>query len=327
LTTQDLRLLRSFKKGALVLLLAVGVALLVWLFRAADQRNAVVTIENAGGVVVYSDGNRSKAAGQEPVFRHFVASVTEVHWRRPGEELPQVARLSDLKVLRLRGATVSDDRLACLAGLKLERLDLSRTNITDADLVHVGRLAEMRHLDLSSTTITDAGTAHLAGLANLESLNVVDTRITGFGLAALRRLPSMKVLDSDSSRKRRDSIGQVQLWGGSVVQDKMRGGIVLSVDLSHTDFGDDRISVLSGFPELEYLDLAGTNITDAGLAGLGVCSNLRDLILSATAVSDAGLDSLTELQDLDRLDLYQTDVTSAGTHELQQALPGLKITN
>jgi hypothetical protein len=329
-TPQDLRWLRRFRTGALVLLVAVGGPFLIWIFRAAEQRNAVVAIENAGGRVVYSEKNRSDSE-----WRHFVSSVAEVHLRADSSSrrqkqaaekaLQAIASLADLKGLRLRGE-ITDEQLECLTGLELENLEVARTRITDAGLVHIGRLARLRRLHLGGTAITDAGLEELLGLTYLEWLNVEGTRVTREGLTKLGRLPNLKTVDSDLKQARKHAIEQIEHWGGSISKDKMRGGIVRAVHLSHTEFGDDRVSVLSGLPDLEELNLAGTRITDAGLAGLNVCPKLQDLILSATAVSDDGIASLTELRNLRRVNLYRTKVTHEGIRELRLAFPGIKIT-
>jgi hypothetical protein len=81
------------------------------------------------------------------------------------------------------GGTVSYDD----AG-RVMRVDLHETKITDADLIVLRELPELRELDLRKTAITDAGLAHVAPLAKLRFLNVFRTPMTDRGLALLAQL-------------------------------------------------------------------------------------------------------------------------------------------
>src|SRR5438132_1461123 len=58
--------------------------------------------------------------------------------------------------------------------------------ITDAALVHIGRLTQLQGLDLQGARVTDAGLAHLRGLTHLYTLNLSGSKVTGAGLVHLR---------------------------------------------------------------------------------------------------------------------------------------------
>ncbi|MFO1094722.1 MAG: hypothetical protein U0992_15660 [Planctomycetaceae bacterium] len=53
-----------------------------------------------------------------------------------------------------------------------------RTNVTDEDLQHLGRLTNLETLFLSQTEVTGTGLASLQGLSNLRSLSLEDTLVT-----------------------------------------------------------------------------------------------------------------------------------------------------
>lgn len=97
---------------------------------------------------------------------------------------------------RLRLQQFGDAQLAELAelGPVLRWLDLGETAVTDAGLVHLATMRELRRLQLDRTAITDAGFAHLRPLGQLESLNLFGTTVTDEGLASLRPLTRLRTL-------------------------------------------------------------------------------------------------------------------------------------
>ena len=88
---------------------------------------------------------------------------------------------------------------------------------------------------------------------------------------------------------------------------------------------DASLAHLQSLTELTFLDLSNTNVSDAGLAHLTDLTNLMHLELSSTRISDKGLVHLKKLTKLNDLNLPATQVSEAGVHELQQALPSLRI--
>ena len=85
-------------------------------------------------------------------------------------------------------------RLAELAplALNIHTMDLSRTQVKDADLAVLAGMRNLSRLILSRTGITDAGIAQLAGCASLEEVNLYSTGVTDAGLAQLGALKSLK---------------------------------------------------------------------------------------------------------------------------------------
>ena len=60
--------------------------------------------------------------------------------------------------------------------------------MTDAGLVHVGRLTGITGLNLSATKVTDAGLLHLQALGKLTKLNLTGTAVTDQGVAEAKKL-------------------------------------------------------------------------------------------------------------------------------------------
>ena len=77
---------------------------------------------------------------------------------------------------------------------KLQELELARTAVTDAGLVHLKGLTNLQSLDLDFTKITDAGLVHLKGMTGLSMLLLQGTKVTDAGVADLQKaLPDCKI--------------------------------------------------------------------------------------------------------------------------------------
>lgn len=188
--------------------------------------------------------------------------------------------------------TVRDDDLRLLQWLDEVRcLNLSRTRITDAGLVHVKNCFQLERLSLADTEkMTDAGLEHVGNIRTLDSLSLGATWVSDAGLVHLKNLNNLTYLD--------------------LIATKI------------TDAGLDHIKELK---KLEWLNLSRTQVTDAGLTKLKQMKHLVFLDVSETQVTDAGLAHLREIRMLKTLWLGGTKVTDRGVAELKKTLPKLAI--
>jgi HEAT repeat protein len=237
-----------------------------------------------------------------PAVRASTAEALGTWYKGADSAVPALIEATKDRVEEVAGAataalaSIYGRKIACDADLrlfqnldKLERLDLSGKEVTDAGMVHLSQLRQLRHLRLP-TTITDEGLAQLQGLANLESLELVGTPVSDAGLRNLTRMTRLRHLSL------RDVAG------------------ITDAGLTH----------LKGLTSLETLGLRGTQVTDAGLAHLGALGNLRSLVLTEH-VTDAGLAHLGGLKRLEHLNLLKSRVTREGVRRLKKALPGCDI--
>ncbi len=187
-----------------------------------------------------------------------------------------------------RGKDIIDAIVALGGGYEWARaaLDLSVTQVTDDEMVHLEQLTNLKVLDLFARPITDRGTAHLATLTNLEYLVLGRTKLTDAGLEALRELTNLKVLN-----------------------------------LAFTQVSDSGLKNIAGLENLEELNLSNTQITDSGLVHLKGLPSLRQLWLDETQITDAGLEHLVTLTGLQTLDVPGTLLTEEGIQQLRAALP------
>ena len=73
-------------------------------------------------------------------------------------------------------------------------LNLSNTQITDADLQFLLQIPRFTALNLSNTQITDAGLQFLLQIPELTALNLSNTQITDAGLQFLLQIPELIAL-------------------------------------------------------------------------------------------------------------------------------------
>ena len=83
------------------------------------------------------------------------------------------------------------ERLAPIA-MNVHTLDLSRTKITDEDLVTVGKMGHLTRLILSRTATTDVGLGYLKTCSQLDYINIYQTKVTDAGLTNLESLAKLR---------------------------------------------------------------------------------------------------------------------------------------
>ncbi|MHC4445656.1 MAG: leucine-rich repeat domain-containing protein, partial [Planctomycetota bacterium] len=93
---------------------------------------------------------------------------------------------------------VSDTDLAKLSGSTgLRTLSLNGTQLTDAGMVHLGKLHDLQRLEIYGSNITDAGLAHLKGLTNLQHLDLFGSSVTDAGFVYLKQMSNLQELRLD----------------------------------------------------------------------------------------------------------------------------------
>ena len=131
---------------------------------AAKRRAAIAEIVELGGVIEYYDAK--SGCGNPPRWYSWLRTLH-------GDE-----HLDNPFGVSLIGLEVTDAELMDLKSLtNLKSLGLSKSQITDAGVVHLKGLTNLLALSLSDTQITDAGLEHLEGLTNLVWLDLTETSL------------------------------------------------------------------------------------------------------------------------------------------------------
>jgi hypothetical protein len=108
--------------------------------------------------------------------------------------------MPNLRGINLYETNVKDADLEWLARCRrLERIELSGTDIGERGLAHLSRLPAVRTLTLWSCDISDEGCHSLAKMQSLEGLAVSSRHITAAGVAALGDLRNLRRLSIRAS--------------------------------------------------------------------------------------------------------------------------------
>ena len=182
--------------------LILSVWLACWVKRARDQAHAVETLTKVYAMVMYDyqeaspgrfDLDRTSNLPEQlldilPIdFLHTVVWIDLDSPAVTDETLNALRLLPRLRVLHVSNTSITDAGIAELVHLhELEWLTLD-TELSDAALVHVGKLRSLHVLELSRAPITDSGLTELCGLRQLEELTLEETLVTSDGIARLRR--------------------------------------------------------------------------------------------------------------------------------------------
>ena len=208
--------------------------------------------------------------------------------------MAQVAKLTSLEVFRLpRGpgvagqALITDAGLVHLRGLKnLKRLWLDRPQYTGAGVQFLADLKSLESLHPSSG-ITDHDLAAIGGLGSLRELWIVGSPVTDEGL---RHLSSLKSLNKFYLLRCKE----VTTSGLA----HLRGLPLKSLSLDPCVPGDSRLAFLEGLPELETLNIKATALREEDLASLGKLTRLVDLRIQCNGLGDAAMPHLAGLASL-----------------------------
>jgi hypothetical protein len=108
--------------------------------------------------------------------------------------LAHLAKLPKLSQVDFTGCALDGSGLRHLPLGQIRYLNLTRTQVTDANLVWIAQMEQLEALGLAETKITDKGLAQLQGLAQLFALDLRGTAVTDEGLAHLTSLKALQKL-------------------------------------------------------------------------------------------------------------------------------------
>jgi hypothetical protein len=152
--------------------------------------------------------------------------------RSVGDQL--MSRFDPVTSVSLTKSKATDFTLGQVAWLSdLERLTLACTDVGDAGLVHLQRMAHLQELNLISTQVTDSGMRQIRKLPDLQRLMLANTQVTDSGLIQLHEMTSLQYLA-----------------------------------LTRTYVTDAGLEHLKGLSALERLIVQETQVTDDGIADL-----------------------------------------------------------
>jgi len=157
------------------------------------------------------------------------------------------------------GASINRNEQGDIVKVQLDGPPLGDAQITDAGMVHLEGMTNLRKLDVSfCSKVTDTGLAYVQGLTSLQDLRLNRIGVTDAGMVHLKGLTNLQNLE---------------VW-----------------DTQITDAG---LVHCKGMTKLQSLNLRNTQITDAGLANLNELSKLQTLdIRGCIQITDKGVAEL-----------------------------------
>jgi hypothetical protein len=219
----------------------------------------------------------------------------------------------------LKDTEASDADLVFLNGLRdLRTLCLESPRFTDTAIEYIKDHKSLAELCIYNAGITDGGLERLAGLNNLLELTLINTRVSGIGLKSLN-LSQLRRLALNGNRVPDDA------WASIARLSQLQ-----ELSLSDAGISDTRMESIGNMRNLRHLELCGNLVTDTGFANasleqIGKLNGLQYLDLGETKVTDAGLARLTELKGLDWINLNGTNTTAAGIARFEAASPNVKV--
>lgn len=229
-------------------------------------RRSALAILDAGGHVIFSD------------LRNEAKEI---------DELPE--EYFDFAGVGFYGKDFDDSVLRELNDVRLRRLDVSFSSITDEGIRAIGDFSQLEQLGLNRTKVSVDGLRLIAdGSPPLKHVLVDGLELPETFLLHLRNCPL---------------------------------GLFSAVD---TNLGDKDLDALKG-KDLFFCHLDGTEITDSGLRSLSG-SKFGTLSLSNTAISDEGIKHCLQIDKLEEIILKDTQATESSVQLLRQHFPGIKVT-
>ena len=216
-----------------------------------------------------------------------------------------------VRLVRLSKPIAGDAQMKLLANFKkLEYLAIVCRQVTDAGLVHIKELSELKTLLLNGTSMTDAGLKQLTRLKKLERLYLTGSAVTEAGLQHIGSLSNLRTLWLERTPVTDRALSHLKRLTHLEV-------LVLA-DTKVTDAG---LKHIAAFRKLKLLDLSGCRIQGSGLSDLTPLTKLQYLQLTRTKVRDGALKAFPKLQSLRQIELFQTAVTASAVSRLRKALP------
>lgn len=225
-----------------------------------------------------------------------IVGLNFVFTRLSNDGLAQVARMSNLRELRIGDSRVTNEGLVHLKSMpQLDVLAIYGLEINDDGLKSLSGLTSLQELRLGGSLIgkQDVSTAGLGQLKldHLRELRISRSNIGDDGLALLKNSIELTHLDADQCP-------------------------ITDVGLAH----------LKPLGKLTRLSLKGSKVSNAGLANLSGLQKLYFLNLErCKGIDDAGLAHLESLSELGELRLNGTGVSKAAAGRLKEKLPKCAI--
>ncbi|MEZ4232412.1 MAG: hypothetical protein R3B89_24755 [Polyangiaceae bacterium] len=192
--------------------------------------------------------------------------------RLGSREFEALARLRELRALRIPEATLSDADAAKLSQLTHLEIFVSPHGVTNDGLKSLASLKKLRTLDLSHAETASADLPWLPELTAVTDLNLQGHTISAATLSKLPRLVRLNLNSAPVDRK--------------LVQAMTKLTQVRDLDLSETSVAESDVQHLLQLEQLRFLNVFHTGIRDGGWLSLAKLPKLRVLLIGPGVARD-----------------------------------------
>jgi hypothetical protein len=235
-------------------------------------------------------------------------------------------------------AQLSDEDLVLLGRSdRWTSIDLSDSKVTALGLQSIGRQARLRNLCFSHAAIPNDALSSLEQFPTLEGLWLDSTPISNDGLEQVGKCRSIRgifldrtIISGEGLRHLRQlpqlqalSLGWCPRLKDSDAELLASNPRLLVLNVSFTPISDAGMEFLSHSKSLDCLRANGCSISPAGMRSLSRCANLKDLELDSSTLDEDGLAVIAEA--FDPLEGRESDSTSGPTLRPFPSLSWLSI--
>lgn len=223
-------------------------------------------------------------------------------------QLQQVRTIRRLTVASLRGP-VTGKGLASVAGMPgLEELRCEVHSESRAAIEAIRQCRMLRKLDLSHSNLSDADVLQLTTLQQLRQFRIAGCPIS-FGIRVIEHWPLIEELGLSDTQLSDDALPVLR-----------QAHSLKHLSLSDTKLTDEGFEALSGHPNLERLLVGNSSMTPAIVRHLRKIPRLESVMLANVTADSGWLEELAQCSTWRRLMIESSSLTSRQKRSLSQKL-------
>lgn len=230
------------------------------------------------------------------------------------QQIVQLTPLCHLQVLHLNKTAIGDDGLMVLEAFSLLKELRLGNRVSDLGLSHLRFCPELLSLDLAETQCTDAGMIKIGELKELRSLSLPE-QLSSQGFHNLAELEKLESLILESKYLVENDFQALSRFPS------------LSALITGAMFETDAVEHFQPGKSLKRLILTAQTLRPELIAQIAKHTHLESLKLSSMAIGNNDLWCFEEFHLLKRLHFYTSALTHGGFKWLQQQSPQCKITH
>ncbi len=208
-----------------------------------------------------------------------IGHTSEFHAPEIPEIPPSTEPLTEEEVVaifREAGGKLRPDNMG-----QIVEIDLSFSDISDAQLQSIDVFPDVAELDLTGTEIGDDAVPALARLPGLRAAKLKGTKITDEGLRLLSNTSTLILLDASNTAVSDEGLRDAGGWSS-----------LRYLSLNNTAISDEGLQYLESLHSLKGLSVIGTEVTEEGVRSLK--NKLPNCLIVAQSVREVRRTSIRE---------------------------------